>query len=47
MDAVAIEVSPPGEIEGDTLALPFSTDDSELPSNGARQLDERLEAKLS
>ena len=46
MDAVAIEVSPPGEIEGDTLALPFSTDDSELPPNGARQLDDRFEARL-
>src|SRR2546426_7573386 len=46
MDAVAIEVGPPGEIEPDTLALPFASDDSGLPSNGARQLDERLEARL-
>jgi leucyl aminopeptidase len=46
MDAVAIEVGTPGEIEPDTLALPFATDDSDLPSNGARQLDEGLEARL-
>src|SRR5437899_13088038 len=46
MDAVAIEVGPPGEIEPDTFALPFASDDSGLPSNGARQLDERLEARL-
>src|SRR5438046_6054433 len=46
MDAVAVEVSPPGESEPDTVALPFATDDSELPSNGARQLDERFEARL-
>jgi leucyl aminopeptidase len=45
MDAVTIEVSPPGETEPDTLALPFSSDDSELPSNGA-QLDDRVEAQL-
>jgi leucyl aminopeptidase len=45
MDAVTIEVSPPGEIEPDTVALPFSSDDSELPSNGA-QLDDRVEARL-
>ena len=46
MDAVAIEVGPPGEIEPDTLALPFASDDSGLPSNGTRQLDELLEARL-
>src|SRR2546428_9124886 len=46
MDAVAIEVGPPGEIEPDTFAFPFASDDSGLPSNGARQLDERLEARL-
>ena len=46
MDAVAVEVSPPGGIEPDTLALPFSTDDSGLPSNGARQLDGGFEARL-
>jgi leucyl aminopeptidase len=46
MDAVAIEVSPPGGIEPDTLALPYSTDDSDLPSNGAGQLDDPTEARL-
>jgi leucyl aminopeptidase len=45
MDAVTIEVSPPGETEPDTLAVPFSTDDSDVPSNGA-QLDERVVARL-
>jgi leucyl aminopeptidase len=45
MDAVTIEVSPPGETEPDTVAVPFSTDDSEVPSNGA-QLDERVVARL-
>jgi leucyl aminopeptidase len=46
MDAVAIEVSPPGGIEPDTLALPYSTDDSDLPSNEAGQLDDPTEARL-
>jgi leucyl aminopeptidase len=46
MDAVTIEVSPPGEAEPDTLALPFSSDDSEVPSNGASELDDRIEAQL-
>jgi leucyl aminopeptidase len=46
MDAVTIEVSSPGEIEPDTLALPFSSDDAEIASNGARQLDDRVEARL-
>jgi leucyl aminopeptidase len=45
MDAVTIEVGPPGETEPDTLAVAFSTDDSEVPSNGA-QLDERVVARL-
>src|SRR5436309_7411665 len=46
MDAVTIEVSPPGGSEPDTLAVPFSTDDSEVPSNGAAQLDDRVAATL-
>jgi leucyl aminopeptidase len=46
MDAVTIEVSAPGAGEPDTLALPFSSDDSEVPSNGASQLDDRIEAQL-
>jgi leucyl aminopeptidase len=46
MDAVTIEVSPPGETEPDTLALPFSSDDSDVPSNGARALDDQTEARL-
>jgi leucyl aminopeptidase len=46
MDAVTVEVSHPGETEADTLALPFSSDDSDVPSNGAGQLDERIEGQL-
>src|SRR5436190_16902355 len=46
MDAVTIEVSPPGETEPDTLADSYSTDDSDAPSNGATQLDDRVVARL-
>jgi leucyl aminopeptidase len=46
MESITIEVSPPGEFEPDTLALPFSSDDSEVPSNGARQLEGGIGARL-
>jgi len=46
MDAVTIEVSRPGATEPETLALPFSSDDSAVPSNGAQQLDDRINAQL-
>ena len=46
MDAVTIEVTPPGGSEPDTLAVPFSTDDSEVPPNGSAQLADRVTARL-
>jgi leucyl aminopeptidase len=46
MDAVTIEVSPPGGSEPDTLAVPFSADDSEVPPNGSAQLDDQVAARL-
>jgi leucyl aminopeptidase len=46
MDEVAIEVSRPGEVEPDALAVPLSQDDSGALSNGARILDERLSGRL-
>jgi leucyl aminopeptidase len=46
MDAVTIEVSPPGGSEPDTLAVPFSTDDSDVPPNGSAQLDDRVAGRL-
>jgi leucyl aminopeptidase len=46
MDAVTIEVSRPGATEPETLALPFSSDDSAVPSNGAQHLDDRINAQL-
>jgi leucyl aminopeptidase len=46
MDAVTIEVTPPGGSEPDTLAVPFSMDDSEVPPNGSAQLADRVTARL-
>jgi len=46
MDQLTIEVSQPGELEPDALAVPFAEEDGASLSNGTRALDERLKGRL-
>ncbi len=46
MEALAIEVKQPGQIEPGTLAIPLSEDHLTSLSNGAKAVDERLKGRL-